>query len=293
MSTFGEVENGSRKTHPSSAHQGGYGSTLTSVKRVSAADDHNPRCRNAMEDAHVFIDEFAKECGNGTSSAFFGVYDGHGGRKIVEFVEKFLHLNLQKELVETNAETLEDVENAIQTAFLLTDIQTAKANLQVSGSTATTVLLRKQHTTGTRYLHAANCGDARAVLARKGGVAYRLSYDHKANDAPEKSRIEQAGGFVIRGRVLGILAVARSFGDHSLKQFVVPTPFVQSVELREGEDDFLVLACDGVWDVMEDQEVVDFVKNYAGDFDLAARALVDEALRRGSTDNITALVVEL
>jgi serine/threonine protein phosphatase PrpC len=246
-----------------------------------------------MEDAHVFIDEFAKECGNGTSSAFFGVYDGHGGRKIVEFVEKYLHLNLQKELVETNAETLEDVENAIQTAFLLTDIQTAKANLQVSGSTATTVLLRKQHTTGARYLHAANCGDARAVLARKGGVAYRLSYDHKANDAPEKSRIEQAGGFVIRGRVLGILAVARSFGDHSLKQFVVPTPFVQSVELREGEDDFLVLACDGVWDVMEDQEVVDFVKNYAGDFDLAARALVDEALRRGSTDNITALVVEL
>ena len=47
--------------------------------------------------------------------------------------------------------------------------------------------------------------------------------------------------------MLGILAVARSFGDHSLKQFVVPTPFIRSIELEE-EDDFMILACDGVWD---------------------------------------------
>ena len=84
---------------------GGYGIDLTVVKLVSAADDHNPRCRNAMEDAHVFIDDFAKDSSSSTTNAFFGVYDGHGGRKIVEFVEKYLHLNLEKEIVETKAET--------------------------------------------------------------------------------------------------------------------------------------------------------------------------------------------
>jgi serine/threonine protein phosphatase PrpC len=254
-----------------------------------------------MEDAHVFIDGFAETEGSaGTPSAFFGVYDGHGGRSIVEFVEKYFHVNLEKELVDTKASTDEEVENAIKTAFLLTDIQSSKANLQVSGSTAATVLLRCDPATGKKRVHAANCGDARAVLSRKDGNAFRLSYDHKASDEPEKARIEGAGGFVLRGRVLGILAVARSFGDHSLKQFVVPTPFIQTVELVPDEDEYLILACDGVWDVMEDQEVVDFVRaevaKSAGDaasFDNIARALVDEALKRGSTDNITAMVCRL
>ena len=120
------------------------------------------------------------------------------------------------------------------------------------------------------------------------------------SDVVEKKRIENSGGFILRNRVLGVLAVSRSFGDHSLKQFVVSTPFVNSMALTE-EDDFLILACDGVWDVMSDQEVVDFVKVYAENqngsteekFDVIARALVDEALKRGSTDNITAIVVKL
>ena len=243
----------------------------------------------------MFIDGFAGHM----AQAYFGVYDGHGGRNIVEFVEKYLHQNLEKELVDTAAATYQSVANAFETSFLLTDIQTAKANLMVSGSTATVNFLQVDAATGRRHLHTANCGDARSVLSRN-GVAMRLSRDHKASDPGEKSRVEQSGGFVLRNRVLGVLAVSRSFGDHSLKQFVVSTPYVQSMELGD-KDDFLVLACDGVWDVMSDQEVVDFVKVYAGHkdglsrekFDVIARALVDEALRRGSTDNVTAIVVQL
>jgi protein phosphatase PTC1 len=280
--------------HPSAQHQGGYGSNLTSVQLVSAADDHNPKCRNAMEDAHVFIDGFA----NNPKQSYFAVYDGHGGRNIVEFIEKYLHQNFEKELIDTNAKTYHEITNAFETSFLLTDIQTAKANLAVSGSTAIVNYIQVD-TNGKRHLHTANCGDARSVLSRN-GVAIRLSHDHKASDVVEKNRIEKSGGFVLRNRVLGVLAVSRSFGDHSLKQFVVSTPYVNSMALTE-EDDFLVLACDGVWDVMSDQEVVDFVKVYAENpngsteekFNLIARALVDEALKRGSTDNITAIVVKL
>jgi protein phosphatase PTC1 len=281
--------------HPSSLHQGGYGANLTSVQLVSVADDHNPKCRNAMEDAHVFIDGFGKN----PKQSYFGVYDGHGGRAIVEYLEKYLHQNFEKEILDTNAKTYKEIINAFETSFLLTDIQTAKANLAVSGSTAIVNFIQVDDATGTKHLHTANCGDARSVLSRN-GVAIRLSHDHKASDIVEKNRIEKSGGFILRNRVLGVLAVSRSFGDHSLKQFVVSTPYVKSMELTE-DDEFLILACDGVWDVMSDQEVVDFVKVYSDSnggntnekFDLIARALVDEALKRGSTDNITAYVVKL
>lgn len=111
---------------------------------------------------------------------------------------------------------------------------------------------------GKRFLHIANVGDARAVISHK-GQAHRLTYDHKATDEREQKRIEEAGGFVLRGRVLGILAVARSFGDHSLKQFVSARPHITITEIT-ADHDFVALCCDGVFDVMEDDDVINFIK---------------------------------
>ena len=189
----------------------------------------------------------------------------------------------------------------MKAAFLLTDIQTHKANLHVSGSTAACcVLTPRNRETGRRQLHTANCGDARVVLARGGKTAMRLTHDHKATTIEEKKRIEADGGFVLRGRVLGILAVSRSFGDHALKPYVPALPYTKSIEISD-EDTFIIIACDGVWDVMSDQEAVDFVANLlastASDVPRfqkqAAHALVQEALRRRTTDNITAQIVLL
>ena len=182
--------------------------------------------------------------------------------------------------------------------------------------------------TGKRYLHTANVGDARAVLSYR-GKAVPLTYDHKATDEKEQKRIEEAGGFVLRGRVLGILAVARSFGDHSLKQFVSARPHITITEIRP-EHDFLALCCDGVFDVMENDDVVRFIAEHSVDgttfcstlslsFNVLelvlkpmvtyiymslnrphtgpnpdiSRLIVEEALKRRSTDNITAMVVYL
>ena len=137
----------------------------------------------------MFIDGFAGHM----AQAYFGVYDGHGGRNIVEFVEKYLHQNLEKELVDTAAATYQSVANAFETSFLLTDIQTAKANLMVSGSTATVNFLQVDAATGRRHLHTANCGDAGRPVAQRRRM--RLSRDHKASDR-RKVRVEQSGGFV-------------------------------------------------------------------------------------------------
>jgi len=99
--------------------------------------------------------------------------------------------------------------------------------------------------TNARYvLYSANAGDARGVLCRA-GKAVRLTYDHKGSDKQEAKRITDAGGFVMSGRVNGVLAVTRSLGDSSMKEFVVGAPYTTETELCE-DDELLILACDGV-----------------------------------------------
>jgi serine/threonine protein phosphatase PrpC len=185
---------------------------------------------------------------------------------------------------------------------------------------------QKNRKAGEINIYAANVGDARAVLSCTGTTsnqkAYRLTHDHRADDPEEVARIEAAGGFVARSRVLGILAVARSMGDHGMKEFVIGKPFssvtkvaIDNVDSSQDtpciSSEFVILACDGLWDVMEDQEAVDLVRRSVfGSADQmqlsnlsptdvlarkekmekAAQILVDTAMQNGSTDNITAVV---
>lgn len=142
-----------------------------------------------------------------------------------------------------------------------------------------------------RTLYTANVGDARAVLSRK-GKAVRLTYDHKGSDAKEAKRIGDAGGYVLNNRVNGVLAVTRSLGDSSMKEFVVGSPYTTETRLGPN-DDFLIVACDGLWDVCSDQEAVDLVADCADDAQAASQKLLDHALNNFSTDNLSVLVVSL
>lgn len=139
-----------------------------------------------------------------------------------------------------------------------------------------------------RVLYTANAGDARAVLSRS-GKAVRLTYDHKGGDKQEAKRIQDAGGFVLNNRVNGVLAVTRSLGDTSMKEFVVGSPYTTSTPLA-ANDEFLILACDGLWDVATDQKAVDLVKDVQ-DCDDAAKALMEFALNEGTRDNVTVVVI--
>jgi len=139
-----------------------------------------------------------------------------------------------------------------------------------------------------RVLYCANAGDARGVLCR-GGKAVRLTYDHKGSDKQEAKRIMDAGGFVMSGRVNGVLAVTRALGDSSMKEFVVGAPYTTETELCE-EDEFLILACDGLWDVVDDQPAVDLVRGVA-DSRKAAEELLDHAFSNYSSDNVTVMVI--
>jgi len=95
-----------------------------------------------------------------------------------------------------------------------------------------------------KYLVTANAGDSQGVLCH-GGAAKNLSYAHSIDAPDEAERVQAAGGFIINGRLNGIIAVTRSLGDHNMKDWISAEPFVSVMELEES-DTFFVLACDGV-----------------------------------------------
>jgi serine/threonine protein phosphatase PrpC len=233
---------------------------------------------------------------------------GHGGRQIADFLEETLEKNIAIELRQQDDATILD---RLSRAFLITDMQSRKQDIVASGATAVSVLLKRSEDGLERTLYVGNVGDSRAILVTSnpppddtiestlsGYYGRRLTYDHRAEDESEQDRIKAAGGFITRGRVLGILAVTRSFGDHGMKDFVSASPYLTETKLSDcGECPMLILACDGVWDVMTDQEAADMLmdryKQKNGPDEDAAKFLVKTSIKRGSADNITAIVVYL
>jgi len=156
------------------------------------------------------------------------------------------------------------------------------------GNTHLQLIVPKSDKGLRRVLYTANVGDARAVLCR-GGKAVRLTYDHKGSDTQEAKRITDAGGVVMNNRVNGVLAVTRSLGDSSMKEFVVGAPYTTETTLDE-DDEFLIVACDGLWDVTEDQDAVDLIRS-TSDPQKASKILLDFAIQNYSTDNLSVMVV--
>eukprot|EP00004_Rigifila_ramosa_P004426 TRINITY_DN1487_c0_g1_i1.p2 TRINITY_DN1487_c0_g1~~TRINITY_DN1487_c0_g1_i1.p2 ORF type:complete len:167 (-),score=32.93 TRINITY_DN1487_c0_g1_i1:16-516(-) len=163
----------------------------------------------------------------------------------------------------------------------------AEKEILYSGSTAITVFLRS--TPQGRILHAANVGDARTVLEMNGKVM-RLSRDHKGSDQDEIDRILKAGGFVAGNRVNGILAVTRALGDHAMKEYVISDPYCLDIPLAATDTGTLILACDGLWDVMSDEAALAYVRDQT-DLQMAAQSLISHALELGSTDNISVMII--
>jgi len=251
----------------------------TSVNSVGISHDRNARFRRSMEDEYVIEDRFAGDPDQG----YFAIYDGHGGRGAVDYTAKNLHLNLIEELQS------HPPPEALRQAYLKTDKHMGETQIQFSGTTCISSLIRRGPNK-ERWLYTANAGDARAVLCR-GGKAIRLSYDHKGSDESETKRILDAGGFVVLNRVNGILAVTRSLGDHAMKDYVIGEPHLVDT-LLESSDTHLILACDGLWDVASDQEAVDIIIAETDAQKMSDKLLL-HALKNGSTDNISVMAIIL
>lgn len=237
------------------------------------------KANHPMEDFHVakFIQAKGHELG------LFAIFDGHLGDSVPAYLQKHLFFNILKE-----EEFWTYPDRAISKAYDKTDkaILSHSPDLGRGGSTAVTAILIN----GTK-LWIANVGDSRAVV-EKGGDAIQLTVDHEPST--ERGDIETRGGFVSNmpgdvPRVNGQLAVSRAFGDKSLKSHLSCEPDITVQDICS-DSQLLILASDGLWKVMNNQEAIDLAIKIK-DPQVAAKQLIAEAVNRDSKDDISCVVV--
>ncbi|XP_042493506.1 protein phosphatase 2C 37-like [Macadamia integrifolia] len=278
--------------------------------------------RRDMEDAVAIHPSFCRRDSLHTSGMhFFAVYDGHGCSHVAKSCKERMHQLVKEELENREVTTIEWKET-MERSFSRMDKEVSEKSSDVPrtncrcelqtqecdavGSTAVVAIVTPDKIIVT------NCGDSRAVLSRA-GKAVPLSTDHKPDRPDELARIQEAGGRVIYWdgpRVLGVLAMSRAIGDDYLKPFVISEPEVTITDRTE-EDECLILASDGLWDVVSNDTACSIARmclsgqapspplspagnGVVGDNSSDASMLLTKvALARHSTDNVSVVVVDL
>ncbi|KEG09579.1 putative protein phosphatase 2C [Trypanosoma grayi] len=257
-----------------------------------------------MEDEHV-VDVVFPDGASDSKEGLFCVFDGHSGKgcatKCRELIPKMARTYATRTADGTSTVDFEKV-------YMEADSVLEKGLPDESGCTAVTV-----HVTPA-FITCASVGDSRAVLCRN-GAAFPLAYDHKPENEQEKARIEAAGGSVSENRVNGQLAMSRAMGDFTYKaqksrspteQEVIAMPDVIRLQ-RESGDAWVVLACDGIFDVLSNDELVEHVlsKKHEGKSnkqiceEICRECLAPPAENGGlfahaeGTDNMTIMIVDL
>ncbi|GMY27990.1 probable protein phosphatase 2C 13 [Fagus crenata] len=263
--------------------------------------------RKSMDDEHIRIDDLSAQMDSffkcSVPSAFYAVFDGHEGPGAAAYIKRnamrlFFEDADLPQTSDIDAVFLKELENSHRKAFLRADRALANECSvdRYCGTTALTALILGRH------LLVANAGDCRAVLCRK-GLAVEMSQDHKPSYLPERERVEGLGGYVTYiedvAYLNDCLSVTRALGDWNFKSLsgsaspLIAEPDVQQVVLTE-EDEFLIIGCDGIWDVITSQNAVGLVRRALRRHDdpqKCAIELVMEAKRLNSPDNLTVIVI--
>ena len=277
--------------------------------KVGVSENKNSKYRRSMEDVHTYVSNFCDRLDWG----YFAIFDGHAGKQTSRWCGSNLHNLLFESIINDKFGDLRDnLNKSFQKADELIGDEEGIGN---SGCTAAVAVLRWEeeiegegegegevieentdndhidYNKHKRILYTANVGDSRIILNRN-GKAIRLSYEHKGNDLNERRRIEENGGIIIGNRVNGILAVTRSLGDKYVKEFVIGKPFTTMIEIIPDMDKEIIIGCDGLWDVCEDDKAIELIKGIK-DVNDASKVLVDYAISNGTTDNVTVMVIRL
>eukprot|EP01129_Flabellula_baltica_P003223 TRINITY_DN13032_c0_g1_i1.p1 TRINITY_DN13032_c0_g1~~TRINITY_DN13032_c0_g1_i1.p1 ORF type:complete len:430 (+),score=70.71 TRINITY_DN13032_c0_g1_i1:50-1339(+) len=241
--------------------------------------------RSTMEDAYFLLGHV----GHDRELDAFGLFDGHGGDDVSKFAASYFPAVIDKKLRKHKRNPKEFIKKVFTDASKI-----IKEKRLVGGSTALVGLVIDN------FCYIANLGDCRAIFYQDGNTI-RVTTDHTPALEEEKERIVHAGGFVTETitregyaihRINGQLAVSRALGDLIFEKYISHEPDVFKIEFTSN-DDFLIVACDGLWDMVEDEEATQICKQFIEEGDLlsASERLRDVSYFRGSTDNISVLVI--
>ena len=248
------------------------------VKSYAYCEEANSEHREYMEDQGIAIENF----NNDPNKILFGLFDGHGGDQVSKYLQKYLPLYMKQYLPFTN------YFQGFSSLFKALDEKVRDLNCPDVGSTATLVYIERQN--NKRYLYCINIGDSRCIIINKNGIM-RLSKDDRIDDPSEKERIMKEGGVIYNGRIYGILMLSRCFGDWGIKNYGVSCePHIAKIEIND-DDLFLVMATDGVWDFMKDEEFKVIMEGDHNALDVG-KDIIIESMRKGSSDNISCFVIK-
>merc|ERR1712240_711060 len=265
------------------------------VRPTSVVATKNTRKR--MEDRHVVLHDLKAHLPPALQGkidpsehvSYYAVFDGHVGSDASAYAAAHLH-----ELLVESSKYPENLVQAFQEAFLNCD-KNFVATSKTSGATAVCALIKGE------MLYVAWLGNSQATLVRD-GVPVKITDSHRPNRADERSRIEALGGSIMHWgtwRVNGQLAVSRAIGDSEYKPFLSAEPDITSIEMN-GSEEFIIVGCDGLWETVTPEEATDIVFDHleekkcdGGDIENISARLATIAKKKGSSDNITIIVVFL
>jgi protein phosphatase 2C family protein 2/3 len=267
--------------------------------------------RESNEDYHNIIVGMNKDKSSDIANVnYFGIYDGHGGK----FVSKFLSENIPKVFTHKDVKYPLDVTYVRKECDNIQNILSTKYKNITHECGSTCLIVCQFEQDSKKYLNIVNIGDSRCVMCRN-NMAMALTKDHKPNWPDEKHRIMKLGGKLhdeknrdvkLAGSIhfdgydwrIDSLSVSRSFGDGDCKKYVSHQPDIYKFKITD-KDKFIIIGCDGLWDVVSNHDAVNFVlercfdinKNHINKKINIARKLAEYALQLGSTDNITIIIV--
>lgn len=261
--------------------------------------------REKNEDEIIALLNFNKETSNKLHDVnMFCVFDGHGGGELSKFLkDKYVDYLLNKRIIDkfnkskTCNKSIVNIYNFIQKS-----IKDLHLPSRYCGSTALTcIIYGDSEITGAKII---NLGDCRSIMCDKNNIAVPLSKDHKPLTYEENKRIKKLGGKIVLSkdddpRIMG-LSVSRGFGDLDCSPYISNIPDIYDYEIKKSK--FIVLACDGLWDVLSNQEVVDFIltcldnQNVSDNYKSKsskniAFKLANLALEKHSTDNLSVIIL--
>ena len=267
------------------------------VLEYSFREDQNIDSEIIMEDKSKSIENF----NNDKNQMIFEIFDGHGGDEMSTYLQNNLAQIYKQNLLLNKGNIILSLKNAFRDAD---DEMRNQLNIEGLGSTGTLVHIRWE-SENDLVVYSANVGDSRVSLISPEHII-RLSYDHRTTDEKEKKRILESGLEIIDNRINGTLMLTRIFGNYEYKnnnedneedendnKGLICEPFISKINIDLNiENQFLILASDGIWDAINEEEIQHIIQNHY-DTQQICSITIKNCLRNEAWDNMSIFAIKL